>query len=205
MAATAKPKKKKPTKPGMRRAKERAAIGMPAIPPQYRPENEEKPKPKCGGPLGNQFWRMRSSHGRNPIFETPEKLWEACKEYFDWNESHPLYEDSVSFYQGEAFHDQKAKLRAMTFDALIIFLDISTSSWDQYTKRDGFKEVCTRVQRIIRNQKFQGASADLLNPLIIARDLGLRDKQDFTHAGPDGGPIQTMQIEFVKADHDNEG
>ncbi|MDR6901408.1 hypothetical protein J2W52_003032 [Rhizobium miluonense] len=33
-------------------------------------------------PKGNKFWMARSSHGRNPIFATPEDLWNACNEYF---------------------------------------------------------------------------------------------------------------------------
>lgn len=37
------------------------------------------------------------------------------------------------------------------------------------------------MEEIIRTQKFEGASADLLNPNIIARDLGLAEKQE--HSG----------------------
>jgi hypothetical protein len=37
---------------------------------------------------------------------------------------------------------------------------------------------------VIYEQKFTGAAADLLNPNIIARDLGLADKQD--HQSSDG-------------------
>ena len=33
-------------------------------------------------PLGNQFWKARSSHGRNPIFVSPDDLWTAASEYF---------------------------------------------------------------------------------------------------------------------------
>ena len=39
---------------------------------------------------GNQFWKMRETHGRNPIFETPEQLWVAACEYFQWVEDNPL-------------------------------------------------------------------------------------------------------------------
>ena len=33
---------------------------------------------------GNKFWLARSSHGRNPIFESPDELWNAACEYFEW-------------------------------------------------------------------------------------------------------------------------
>lgn len=45
------------------------------------------------------------------------------------------------------------------------------------------------AEEIIRRQKFEGAAADLFNPNIIARDLGLADKSELT--GKDGGPIET--------------
>lgn len=135
-------------------------------------------------PKGNQFWKARSSHGRKPIFSDPEKLWEACCEYFEWVEANPLYEDKLIAFQGVASHEPVAKMRAMTLDGLCLFLDISDECWRQYRERQDFVGVCTRAEKIIRAQKFSGAAADLLNPSIIARDLGLADKQEFT--GKDG-------------------
>ena len=40
-------------------------------------------------PKGNQFWKIRSRHGRTKLFETPELLWEAATEYFEWCEANP--------------------------------------------------------------------------------------------------------------------
>lgn len=142
-------------------------------------------------PLGNRFWEVRSSHGRNPIFKTPDDLWEACSEYFEWVEANPLYEDKLVTFQGSASHEPVAKMRAMTIASLCIFLDISQQCWSEYRQREGFGEITSRVDDIIRTQKFQGASADLLNANIIARDLGLADKQE--HTGKDGGPIVTTE------------
>lgn len=71
-------------------------------------------------------------------------------------------------------------MRAMTLEGLCIFLDIARQTWDNYCQRDDFLEVTTRVAEIIRTQKFTGAAADLLNPNIIARDLGLAEKREHT-------------------------
>ena len=50
---------------------------------------------------GNQFWKMRGKHGRNPIFETPEQLWVvASDEYFQWVENNPLLEEKIFHAQG---------------------------------------------------------------------------------------------------------
>ena len=127
---------------------------------------------------GNQWWKARSSHGRKPIFESPEHLWDAACQYFEWNESNPLWEIKSYQYQGVPVQDQIPKLRAMTEGAMCIFLDISVSSWELYKTKDDFSEVTTRICEIIRAQKFQGAASEFFNPNIIARDLGLSDKQD---------------------------
>lgn len=132
-------------------------------------------------PEGNQFWRQRSSHGRKPKFPEPDTLWEACCEYFDWVEATPLEEAQAFAYQGTVKLQALPKMRAMTNVGLCIFLDISQQAWTEYRAREGFGEVTTRVDEIIRTQKFEGAAAGLLNPSIIARDLGLAEKQE--HSG----------------------
>jgi hypothetical protein len=136
-------------------------------------------------PAGNQFWKARSSHGRTPIFKSPDELWAAAVEYFDWVEENPLYEDKVTSFQGVNTHEPVAKMRAMTIGGLCIFLDIARPTWDDYRKNKDFSSVAARVEEIIRTQKFEGASADLLNPNIIARELGLTDKSDVTHQAGD--------------------
>lgn len=141
-------------------------------------------------PQGNQFWKARSSHGRKPIFASPEQLWDACCEYFDWVEANPLWEMKSYMYQGAPVQDQVPKMRAMTIDGLCIFLDIGIQTWHDYKGREAFSEVTTRVEQVIRNQKFSGAAADLLNPNIIARDLGLKDASKQEVTGADGGPVQ---------------
>ncbi|WGM06648.1 terminase small subunit [Arsenophonus nasoniae] len=65
-------------------------------------------------PKGNRFWEARSSHGRKPVFENPEQLWQACCEYFEWIENNPLKEEKVFSYQGEITHTNISKMRAMT-------------------------------------------------------------------------------------------
>lgn len=127
-------------------------------------------------PQGNRFWEARSKHGRNPIFASPEQLWEACCEYFEWVEENPLYESKPFAYQGVVVQEPVAKMRAMTISHLCIFLGISMPCWLDYKKKDDFSNIVNNVEEIIRTQKMQGAAADLLNANIIARDLGLVDK-----------------------------
>lgn len=140
-------------------------------------------------PVGNEFWKARSSHGRKPVFATPDDLEAACLEYFAWVEDNPLHEAQAFAYQGTVKIEAIAKMRAMTLAGLCIFLDIDRKTWALYAERDDFIPVTTQVDDIIRTQKFAGAAAGLLNANIIARDLGLADKSELT--GKDGGPIAT--------------
>lgn len=152
-------------------------------------------------PLGNQFWKARSSHGRNPIFGSPDDLWNAACEYFEWVDANPLYEDKVTSFQGVNTHEPIAKMRAMTVEGLCLFLDISKQAYGEYRLRNGFGDVTSRIDAVIRSQKFAGAAADLLNANIIARDLGLADKSELS--GPDGGPVQhRFEVEFIGANKD---
>ena len=156
-------------------------------------------------PKGNRFWEARSSHGRKPIFATPEGLWQACQEYFAWVEDNPLWEDKLVTFQGIATHEPVAKMRAMTIDGLCLFLDIDDQTWRNYAAKEDFIGITSRVEKAIRSQKFAGAAADLLNANIIARDLGLADKSELS--GKNGGPVEHHHaVEWVIVDpnHDVE-
>jgi hypothetical protein len=135
------------------------------------------------GAVGNQFWKARAKHGRDKLFETPELLWEAACEYFQWCDENPLPEEKAFAYQGAIYKDTISKLRAYTMGGLCLFLDCtedyfrSFKSQDRVNKND-FITVINKIESIVYNQKFTGAAADLLNANIISRELGLADKQE---------------------------
>lgn len=142
-------------------------------------------------PKGNQFWLLVSSFGPKPKF-TPETLWKASIEYFAWNKQNPLIEYKPIVVKGNLILSETPKLRAMTVSALCLFLDVSMQCWNEYTHREGFGDVTAKIVEIIRNQKFEGAAADLFNANIIARDLGLADRSEYS--GRDGGNIKVEDV-----------
>lgn len=142
--------------------------------------------------IGNKYWQFRSKDGTEPKYK-PDELWEKAVEYFEWVENNPLWE-SVLVSKGivinkgtpeeqTVYSTAMPKMRAMTFQGLQLFLDISHTTWDNYKKKKDYIAITTRIEKIIYEQKFTGAAATLLNPNIIARDLGLSDKQDLNHSG----------------------
>lgn len=135
-----------------------------------------------GAPKGNQFWKQRSKHGRDKIFETPEHLWEAACEYFEWCDENPLIEIDYKGKDNEMVN--YPKMRAYTWQALELFLDIdSLREYKTNPNYKDFSQVITRIDKIIYSQKFEGAAAGFLNPNIIARDLGLADKTQNENKG----------------------
>lgn len=125
-------------------------------------------------PLGNEFWKRRTKHGRDKLFSKPEVLWEAAQEYFQWCFDNPLIE--IDFVGKDATQVQKPKIRAFTWSGLELYLDID--SLREYKSNPDYKEfsqIITRIEKIMYTQKFEGAAAGLLNPNIIARDLRLND------------------------------
>lgn len=127
-----------------------------------------------------QAWKQHSTMGRKPIFSDPDQLWSVCCEYFEWVTANPLEEEVLFHFKGSVTRATKYRMRAMTIGGLCIFLDIAHQTWLNYKAREDFLEVTTRVEAIIRDQKFTGAAAELFNPNIIARDLGLKEHVDQT-------------------------
>ena len=139
-------------------------------------------------PKGNSFWKLRSKHGRDKLFETPELLWEAACEYFEWCEKTPLYETKAFAFQGVVTTEKMPIMRAMTLSQLCFYLNCNEAYFRTFKSRltevdEDFDTVITDIEKMIYNYKFQGAAGNLLNSNIIARDLGLSDKTEVTRKG----------------------
>lgn len=156
-------------------------------------KDEQNPTPAFNH--GASLALVSRGRGRPVLWSEPEALLTDCLEYMDWVEANPLYEAKAFAYEGTVTVAPVAKMRAMTVGGLCIFLGIDQSTWRDYRGKADFSGVCSRVEEMIREQKFTGASAGLLNHAIIARDLGLADKRELS--GPDGGPMKTITSEMT--------
>jgi len=138
-------------------------------------------------PLDNSFWKLAGDNiGRNKTYTESSQLWDDACRYFEWVEENPLSEEKIFHYQGETVKDVVYKMRAMTLGGLCLHMGIDRKTFDHYGSKEGYEEffpIVTRIREVIAEQKFTGAAADLLNPNIIARDLGLADKKDITTQG----------------------
>lgn len=140
--------------------------------------------------IGNKFWELRSKHGRDKIFATPQIMKEACYEYFEYQSTQKW--ETIDF-KGKDVKEVKIPTSSpFTLTGLCIFLDVNTVYFTRFEKAlngkedqdsKDFSQVITHVRDIIYNQKFEGAAVGAYNANIIARDLGIVDKKEFDIKG----------------------
>jgi DNA-packaging protein gp3 len=127
---------------------------------------------------GNEFWKLRSKHGRDKLFESPDLLWKAACEYFQWCEDNPIEAEDN---KGTKNVNVVKFKRPYTIKGFCLYCDASENWFKEYRKAitdKDFLSVIHIIEDIIYNQKFEGAAIGLYNANIIARDLGLADKSD---------------------------
>lgn len=142
-------------------------------------------------PGGNQFWKLRSKHGRDKLFGTPELMWEAACEYFESIDSDPYTKVeaktvNIGDYQSEIALAKLPVMKPYTLQGLCRYLNCNTVYFNQFKENlkqtdpdyEGFSQVLTRIREVIYEQKFSGAASGFFNANIIARDLGLSDKKE---------------------------
>lgn len=154
-------------------------------------------------PKENQFWKLRSVHGRDKLFSTPELLWEAACEYFQWCDDSPWTTKKaiqkvvpVKRKRGkkvEMVNEEQTQrevtptARPYSLSGFRIYVGASPRWWNNFRETciikndEGFLEVITRVEEIIRTQQFEGACVGAFNANIISRTLGLAEKQEVDH------------------------
>ena len=135
---------------------------------------------------GNQFWKARSTHGRKPIYDAPEKLQDAIEQYFEWVIDNPLIEYKPMIEQGMIANAMIPKPIPMLIAGCQNFCGLSDTQWAIYKNNPVFTEVIVQAELIIRAHKLTGASVGFFNANIIARDLGLRDASDVKLEAPQG-------------------
>lgn len=145
---------------------------------------ETRAKAKPGDKrIKNEFWKARSKHGRDKIFATPEDLWEAAQEYFKWAEENPLYKND-SIRQGVRAGEliQTPVDRPLTIEGMCIFFGCTSETFQNYASNSeeykDFFPITSQIKEIIRDQKLTGAVVGNYKENIVARLLGMADKQE---------------------------
>jgi len=119
---------------------------------------------------------------KHKYIETPEKLWDLFEQYVIHEKDNPMFKVE---YVGKDGRIEKTPLETpITFEGFECYLEdrgiISHLSNYSANKDDKYIEYLTIITRIKRNcfvHNFRGASVGLFNANLIAKKLGLIDKQ----------------------------
>lgn len=143
---------------------------------------------------GNKAWEKRSKHGRDAIFSDANVLLQEFSNYCVWASKNPWYsyewksESKGANMGSELVKKRIPLLRAFTLIDFAHYMGVSASwlrNFKANLKTSGVhsKEVITdfltvieHIEESIYNQKFSAAAAGLLKENLIARDLGIADK-----------------------------
>jgi hypothetical protein len=120
---------------------------------------------------------------KHKYIETPDKMWELFCEYVKHEHKNPMYRTD---YVGRDGIEVKTPLETpITFEGFECYLgdkEIINDLGDYESNKDNrYTEYATIITRIKKNcfvHNFKGASVGLFNANIIARKLGLTDKQE---------------------------
>lgn len=124
--------------------------------------------------------------GRPKAIESPEKLWTLACEYFKEVDENPLSKDD--FVKGGEHAGMRLVYRLkrpytwMGLDNYVFRKGIVHDLSDYRINANGaygeFRDVVRQIDRVMYEQKFDGAAAGIFHQAIIARELGLHKDDD---------------------------
>ena len=149
-------------------------------------------------PKGNNYYSKRLSDGRSKIFESPEQLAQLAIDYMEecdnnpWEKLEQVKQPLRPYKNEEGEQVTPSNIvaipteRPYSIKGLCSFLGITFQAWKNYQTLDSHKdffEIATRIEELIQTQQFEGAAVGAFNSSIIARTLGLVDKQEVDNKG----------------------
>lgn len=145
-----------------------------------------------GAPKGNEYWKRRSTHGREKIFTDPEVFKQACYEYFQSVDETPLFAveqrraagshiipEGATPEERAALLDPLIKIPRMvpyTIQGLCIFLDVNTRYFGQFETQIG-------EELLSPNKLSKEIVEEFSCTLMHVRDIIYQNKFNGTAAG----------------------
>lgn len=156
---------------------------------------------------GNQFWKLRTKHGRASLFSSAEILMGEIQKYFDWCDSHPFYKITpMSVGQGAGLGSvielvKTPIRRPYTWEGLCIYLNVGVGYFRQFkTQKECSPDISALIDlvgKMIHQQQFSGASIGEFNANIISRYLGLADKQINENQNYNSTPMTKEEVKEI--------
>lgn len=164
-------------------------------------------------PKENKFWKLRSKHGREKLFASPELLLQAAYEYFKWCDDNPWmkveqlkkpFQKMVGKKKVWVTIAELPTQRPYTLSGFGLYCEASEKYLQEFERSlqgktdkesQDFLAVITHIRETISTQQLEGATVGAFNANIIARKLGLTEKKDITTGGES---LNQGYYEFLK-------
>jgi len=133
--------------------------------------------------------------GRRLKFSSPLVLWRLAVDYFKWTEATPWqYHKATKMKNDDVEYIEQYSVprpRYMSMVGFSSFAKTTRMTLNDYEKGKNdhaclgegftFSETVEIIQTIMREQKMSGAASGIFSTAIVARDIGLVDKQEVSH------------------------
>lgn len=142
-------------------------------------------------------------------YESPEALYVACVEYFEWCDSNPHYKERVVMRSmgnnggSEPMHVSESHPRMYSMGGLTLFIGVSQMSWGRWKDpMDSMywpegNDVQDWAESVVRENKLNGAAVGFFNSSIVSKVLGLVERQDLTTGGDSIAQSTTIDVEAL--------
>ena len=132
--------------------------------------------------------------GRPKNIESPEQLWLLFRQYKTWAKENPyLRQDFVGKNAREVERELERPLTFIGFEVYLMERMIINDLADYERNKDGrygeYANIIRAIKAYIEQDQFEGAAVGVYKENIIARKLGLADKQEARQVDKDGNDV----------------
>ena len=144
-----------------------------------------------GAPKGNQFWKLRSKHGRDKIFDDPKILKTEAEKYFEetaqrtWNK-----EDFIKAGPNAGKKIELETSAPFLMKGLCVFLGVNIQYFRDFKeglkgmedrkKAEDFSLIVSYIEDIVSIQKLEGGLTGAYNSLMVSQIEELKTRTDIT-------------------------
>lgn len=157
-------------------------------------------------PKGNDFWKRRSKHGPDVLFESADKLREAVYEFIKLCEENPRYTVEQTTGKAKPIYDDLTgdwlmpepltyipEKRPLTMVRLCRYLHVNEAYFRKKrlspnTPQD-IRTVIEEVYDIVNGDQQEGGLLGHYNANLTARLQGIAEVTKNEHTGPNGEPL----------------
>jgi hypothetical protein len=140
--------------------------------------------------------------GRTKLIETPAHLLDLFKEYQQYCKDNPIFkEDYVGKDAMKVHRELERPLTWVGFECYLSDMEVIADLGDYESNKDDrysdYATIIARIKKYIENDQFSGAAVGIYNHNIIARKLGLVDKQESKIEGAINGNVTDSQFNAI--------